>query len=158
MIATKICDMCGSEFRASHNAAKYCSDACRENFSKNGRWLEGNYYRANGVCPICRQKHDNGTYYCKDCGRRRYLAIPERIRKDRRLRHKYNISINDYDTMLSQQNGACAICGIITDDLCVDHGHGTGEIRGLLCQNCNSGLGFFKDKVSNLVEAIKYLI
>lgn len=41
--------------------------------------------------------------------------------------------------------------------LCVDHNHKTGEIRGLLCGLCNSGIGHFKDKIKLLKKAIKYL-
>jgi hypothetical protein len=39
----------------------------------------------------------------------------------------------------------------------VDHGHETGEVRGLLCSNCNLGLGYFKDNPKYLEGAIKYL-
>ena len=67
-----------------------------------------------------------------------------------------------YDEILFSQNGCCAICGIhITDSkqkFRVDHNHETLEVRGLLCQHCNSGLGFFKDSPTRLAMAIEYLV
>lgn len=63
------------------------------------------------------------------------------------------------------QGGLCAICGgdgfvmkgCHKMKLVVDHCHETGVVRGLLCHNCNRGLGLFKDSETSLVEAIKYL-
>ena len=60
--------------------------------------------------------------------------------------------------MLSNQSGHCAIC--INKDkrkLAVDHCHKTGKIRGLLCSNCNQGLGMFKDNLDFLGRARNYL-
>jgi len=68
--------------------------------------------------------------------------------------------------MLEQQNHACKICkqeGFVigknnhTAKLAVDHCHDSGKIRGLLCHNCNRGLGLFKDSVHLLEASIKYL-
>lgn len=55
-----------------------------------------------------------------------------------------------------RQGKVCAICGGV-DRLCVDHDHATGEIRGVLCLNCNNGLGRFKDDPELLRKAIRYL-
>lgn len=55
----------------------------------------------------------------------------------------------------------CAICNLhqaeLSLTLAVDHCHKTGKIRGLLCVNCNQGIGKFKDSVFLLEAAIKYL-
>jgi hypothetical protein len=63
--------------------------------------------------------------------------------------------------MLQQQNGLCAICKKTetgkTSNLCVDHCHKTGKVRGLLCNNCNKGLGLFKDNPEVLLNASAYL-
>jgi len=64
--------------------------------------------------------------------------------------------------MLENQDGACNIClekleGLGATNLCVDHCHATGKIRGLLCRNCNKGLGFFKDNSKNLMRAFTYI-
>jgi hypothetical protein len=60
------------------------------------------------------------------------------------------------------QDGKCAICGVHEayaprKRLAVDHDHRTGAIRGLLCGNCNVGLGQFKDSPELLAAAIRYL-
>lgn len=73
-----------------------------------------------------------------------------------------NISRYDYAKLLVEQNNCCAICGIdsseLKRDLSVDHNHITNKIRGLLCSNCNVGLGYFKDNTSLLSMAIEYLV
>ena len=65
--------------------------------------------------------------------------------------------------MFKEQNGVCAICGSpeVSDrnsNLCVDHDHETGKIRGLLCNKCNRGLGYFLDNPKILKNALKYLL
>jgi hypothetical protein len=82
------------------------------------------------------------------------------------LKKSYNLTIEQYNEMLKQQNGVCAICGKeeITKDslrnvrkLSVDHNHKTGKIRGLLCASCNHVLGNAKDNIEILLKAIAYL-
>lgn len=82
--------------------------------------------------------------------------------RKRRLKRDYNITEDEFDNMLISQNSKCRICGETFDfstkmTACVDHDHSTGKVRGLLCNNCNSGLGLFKDSIVNLQSAIKYL-
>ena len=88
-------------------------------------------------------------------------ANPDKV-KHGRLRDVHGISLTDYREMLALQGGRCAICG--HSDLSdpnffplVDHCHKTGKIRGLLCMNCNQGLGKFKDSYNNLLGAAMYL-
>lgn len=77
------------------------------------------------------------------------------------LKTKFNMSVNDYENMMLKQNSNCAICGInqseISKKLCIDHCHQTGKIRGLLCNNCNSGIGMFNDSITLLASAKEYL-
>lgn len=75
----------------------------------------------------------------------------------RRRRRKYGVSQEVYQEMYDNQDGRCLVCHVSHDNLCVDHDHLTNEVRGLLCTNCNSGLGFFKDDPVVLRRAIAYL-
>ncbi len=75
---------------------------------------------------------------------------------------KYGMKPEDYDDMLKRQNGLCWICktnapGHKHNYFSIDHSHETGQIRGLLCNACNMGLGYFRDNTSKLESAIKYL-
>lgn len=78
---------------------------------------------------------------------------------------EHGITIDDYESMLKNQNFKCAICGSSGENtekykhrpLFVDHNHKTGKVRGLLCSNCNFILGHAKDDISILENAIKYL-
>ena len=84
--------------------------------------------------------------------------------RNNNLLYKFNISLVQYDRMLAEQNGCCAICGRHQSEfktaLAVDHNHQTGEIRGLLCRSCNSGIGYLvvdKHNIDLLISAISYL-
>lgn len=74
------------------------------------------------------------------------------------LKHKYGLTLEEYRDMLNSQHGKCAICRHSSEKLVVDHCHSSNNIRALLCGPCNSGLGFFKENVYSLKEAIKYII
>ena len=75
------------------------------------------------------------------------------------IKYKYGISEDEFNIMLGDQNGLCKICGMINDGkpLYVDHCHETGKARGLLCQRCNSAIGFFGDKTGLMEVAMKYI-
>lgn len=81
--------------------------------------------------------------------------------RNSKLKNTYGISYTEYLTMLEAQGGCCAICG--TNDtgkrkaFAVDHCHETGNIRGLLCSNCNTGIGNLRDDIGLLERAIEYL-
>ena len=92
---------------------------------------------------------------------RAYYANNKSKWRESDLQKKYGMSIDDYNLMLTEQDGCCAICGRHTLELgktlCVDHNHVTGEVRGLLCGNCNKGIGFLMEDASILSSAIEYL-
>lgn len=73
------------------------------------------------------------------------------------LKKMYGITYEKYIEMVDSQNSKCMICGVCVDKLHVDHNHITKQIRGLLCFNCNGGLGQFKDNLTNLKNAVQYL-
>lgn len=95
-------------------------------------------------------------------GREKYKA-PEAVAHDNYLKATYGISLADYERMLLDQGGLCAICRrpetrSTTTRFCVDHCHLVGTVRGLLCFQCNVGLGKFKDDPKILAAAIAYLM
>ena len=77
--------------------------------------------------------------------------------RDKRLYYTYGLTQDEYELMVSLRFGKCDICGVVPPKLFIDHDHGTGEVRGLLCSPCNTSLGGFKDSIDNLKAAIKYL-
>lgn len=101
----------------------------------------------------------------KSCGNKMYHKV-NRVATTARhravnLQKRYGVTIEQYDEMLAQQNGLCAICNKTCGtgrNLAVDHDHATGEVRGLLCAECNTGLGKFKDSLDLLTGAMSYLI
>lgn len=131
---------------------------CYECSKKIARiWLENNRGRVNSE------------------RRRKYNDIPEhraRIKEkslEYRKKHRegacdkvrertYGITPKEYNDICQSQNMVCAICGSPSRRrLCVDHNHNTGEIRGLLCDNCNRAIGLLKEDISILEKACSYL-
>ena len=117
------------------------------------------------ICKRCRERKPvdefpallDGKYQCRRC-----LNEANHVQQ---LRRK-NCEPSKFQTLLLAQNGKCAICGATHGHrscrgqvcrLAIDHDHKTGEVRGLLCNNCNRGLGRFKDSVENLEAALRYL-
>lgn len=83
---------------------------------------------------------------------------PDLLRAKRRLA-KYGLSADTFSEMLVRCGSLCEICSLpITEaTLHVDHDHRTGKVRGLLCQDCNLGVGRFKDSPQALEAAADYL-
>lgn len=84
------------------------------------------------------------------------------LNRGSRLRNIYGITQDDYDRMLEAQGGRCAICKTATPTgkwkvFAVDHCHTTGKIRGLLCNECNRGMGLLRDSAELLRKAADYL-
>lgn len=91
---------------------------------------------------------------CQEC---RVKSIAEKS-----LRWHYGISQAQYEALLEEQGGVCAIChrpekSKNAKNLSVDHDHVTGKVRGLLCSFCNHALGYFRDDITALERAIDYL-
>lgn len=105
----------------------------------------------------CRSRTDGHSATCRVCWAD-YQA-------DRALRCKFGLTRSEYEALLEKQNGGCAICGNSTGlvrkgktlRLAVDHCHATNQVRGILCDNCNNGLGRFKDDPGLLRRAADYL-
>jgi hypothetical protein len=90
---------------------------------------------------------------CKPC----YDDLPankERARQVRRLK-KYGLTQEEYELIVARQGDQCAICSDPHE--AIDHCHGGGGVRGLLCDRCNIGLGPFRDDLELLKSAVRYL-
>ena len=119
--------------------------------------------------------------WCKPCMKdyfadkhaRTYVANPkpksdpERLAWGRRIKYAYGITVDDYESMLANQGGSCAGCGVKPDGqrLCVDHDHkccsgprSCGKcVRGLLCARCNKLIGLASDNTQTLSNLVSYL-
>lgn len=129
------------------------------------------------------EKLGNGKFCrrCKECRRQRVRIYYEKSKDKFSLYHmeynknnpekiklydhrstikKYGLTLDEYNTILKNQNNGCAICGnkcSSGNNLSVDHCHFSGKIRGLLCGKCNKALGLFKDDSELLIKASEYL-
>jgi hypothetical protein len=109
--------------------------------------------------PRNKNTKDGFHCYCKNCNNARTRESRERLHGGSRhyhLMHRYGIGADDFDRLVAEQGGVCAICGK-PDPEHVDHSHDTGEVRGILCFNCNGGLGQFRDSIDTLRSAATYL-
>jgi hypothetical protein len=88
-----------------------------------------------------------------------WYANNKERRRDYQLQKNFGISAENYAEIFEEQGNGCAICskeqGVPYHP--VDHDHGTGEVRGILCTPCNTGLGMFQDDIKLLLKAKDYL-
>ena len=85
---------------------------------------------------------------------------PDKVR-NKQLKYKYGITLDDFNKMLQDQNYSCAICNTKeagrNGTFNVDHCHQTGKVRALLCHDCNTALGKFKDNPELMRKAASYV-
>lgn len=111
------------------------------------------------------RKPPTRIFYGMDKSSDEYKSLKIENTKHTRFKRLYGITLEDYNTLLLNQDGLCAICSKPESvnrvdtifSLSVDHNHKTGEVRGLLCGKCNRALGNFFDSTELLQNAIKYL-
>jgi len=145
-------------------------------FYINGEWPDRRIRFKNGDQTDCRYENltlyngiggefDHKTREGRLAYNRSYRQASPLLEKARSLRASFNLSLEDYNKMLDAQGGKCAIClqpetqkrGGKLKALSVDHSHITGAIRGLLCSDCNTGIGKLKDSTEILMNAVEYL-
>lgn len=159
MIATKTCTKC----KIVHAMDLFCMDRkkkdglschcidCRTGYDKAKRaanpskyallkkeWAEANPEKRNQIS-------------------RDWAKNNQTKRRAARIKAAYGITSEDYSLRYLEQSGACSTCRVKAPQLHIDHDHSTGKVRGLLCNDCNSGLGFFKDRSDVLLSAVRYL-
>lgn len=130
--SAKRCSSCGDDKRLS-------------DFHKASNRPDG----LNPQCKSCRSAYGRATYSVG-------------VQRDKNLRANYGISLEDFEGMLWVQDNRCAICAevLLPPGVCgahVDHDHASGRVRGILCHDCNLGLGRFHDDPEALRSAASYL-
>lgn len=106
------------------------------------------------------EKRFVSTNQCMACARRKVQAYSKTDKsRSARLSRTYGVTLKDLESV-----SHCEVCftkllhrGMAGDAACVDHDHKTGKVRGILCNNCNRGLGMFKDNPETIAKAIEYL-
>jgi len=116
-------------------------------------------YKLLSEFPRNRRTHDGRHAYCKPCHNARGKETKQRLYGGSRhyhLKRRYGIGAAEFDELVQDQDGLCPICDKPSPEH-VDHDHETGRIRGVLCFNCNGGLGQFGDDPVRLYRAAFYL-
>lgn len=140
------CISCQKEVVAKQPFRKYCGDRKDLNSCM--------YKQQLTISKACYHKAKKEGRYIK-----KYDPLVDRRIK---LKKNFGLTVQDYNEMSQSQKGVCSICqkkqtAKYTKYLFVDHDHKTGKVRGLLCDRCNKGIGFFFDDVKLLERAIIYL-
>lgn len=136
------CKVCGVAFSSCKKTSLYCSNKC-----KYKSWAINNSEKAKKSQQTWRNKNKQ---YCRDRQRPYHL------------KREYGIDEKEYKRLLDKQNGKCAICETNKPTgkwkvFAVDHCHKTNTIRGILCNECNRGMGLLKDSFVLLRKAAEYI-
>lgn len=164
MPRTKTCRQCGDtkpveDFYRDSAARDRRRPECKVcTAARRKAWYAAN--RTREISRVQEWRETNRDHF--NAWQRRNNARPERKRalRDQYYRRTFGISADDVDALLHQQGGGCAICGRRPEraaSLHLDHCHGTGAIRGILCLSCNQGLGKFREDADLLDAAARHL-
>lgn len=132
----KVCDDCKTRIATRTNESGRMCTECRE------------YKKWTDFAADSGSKHGYATK-CKACRATYHRTY--------HMAKTYGLSSEQYQEMYDAQNGQCPICLGSFPTLVIDHCHTTGEVRGLLCSLCNTGIGGLRDDTDNMRRAIKYL-
>jgi len=141
---------------------KFCSQCKTTKKADDFYRMKSGYLRP--ICKVCTV--ENSLQYQKN-NRPLYAELARKSRSEKpkenfsyALKYRYGITADQYEQLLDRQGGRCAICDKTPTNkrLSVDHDHETGEVRGLLCSNCNHLLGLAQDSIDTLNKAIGYLV
>ena len=96
---------------------------------------------------------------CRAYSRKWYALRPDR-QQTAHLRRKYNLTIQQRQSLLDTQGGKCASCGGTLfggQQTHIDHNHQTGQVRGILCHGCNTALGLLGESVERIYALASYV-
>jgi len=120
--------------------------------------------RKDTYCIECRKEYNRAWERKNREQRRECRQLPENKKKNKKIARlkKYGLTLDQWNQMREDQKHKCLICHTHEKDcqqetLCVDHCHSTGKVRGLLCHNCNRGIGLMNDCPENVKRALEYL-
>lgn len=124
-------------------------------------------------CYVCKQnkpKTEFGSHAARQDGLQTYCKACSKGEQTKwYYKRKYGITLEERDALLASQDHKCAICkdtikffdgyraARTGESAVIDHCHGSGKVRGVLCGHCNTGIGALKDNVDSLKRAIEYL-
>lgn len=130
--------------------------------TEHNKEYRSNWYKKNSEKIISKSKKNyqkHKEYYLEY--NRKYRLENVDKNRDTVYKHRYGITLEDYNRMFLDQNGCCAICEKHQSEFdkrfAVDHDHETGKVRGLLCSYCNKLLGLALDKPELLIASANYL-
>lgn len=123
-----------------------------DSFNKNKTKKDG----LNTLCRDCSNKKSKRYYLLNKQMHIKKVAVYKSNHKAKVIASRLKINESEVQAILDASNSLCAICHRKTK-LVVDHCHSSNKVRGLLCNSCNKGLGFFEDNVERLSSAIKYI-
>lgn len=172
----RVCKFCGRKFTSRNVNQQLCSEECRR--GHRSRYLEQRSLarRPYATCAECGEQFRPtrvGSRFCsKRCSDAVRQRLPEQRRNNttRRLKRLYGIDLDTVEQLLVIQSGRCLTCGRhvsfegndraekLRNAPRVDHDHGTGAVRGLLCYWCNVMLGQVQDNPVVLQRMIEYLL
>lgn len=165
-----VCKECSKPFTRTKAEVKrrpslYCSRRCSNKSRTTVKPKKGEKWcSSHGKYMLESLFRPKDKSWCRECSnansRKWYNENKEQalaIRKKGYLKRNYGITVEEHQKMLLK---GCLVCGKANygkRDLAIDHSHISGKIRGMLCGNCNMGLGLFQDNPELLIKAARYL-
>lgn len=155
-----------NEWASAHGLCKKCAR------KKLAAKRETAWVSSNGGAATCHpNRKEKARGLCRSCYRQKMQFASDSSatsdstfnrQRNYSLMANYGINVATYEVMLAKQSGLCKICkssnpGGHGKYFNVDHCHKTKQVRGLLCQSCNTGLGGFRDNTALMQEAMNYL-
>jgi hypothetical protein len=152
-----------NKYPADRKRGQYPADRKPRRFTSPADWRAANkaHIKASNAVWRAANKEHLRAY------KQEWFAADRNRKRGYHLRYNYGLSIEAWETLLTSQNGRCAICQRLPSELKsgrakrqrlhVDHDHEANKIRGLLCEDCNFGIGKFSEDPEWLERAAAYL-